>query len=113
MRSRISKSGGEKMSGEMMKIGNLGTQTGKINLKVMIKSAKDVRLVNTKDGRSLKVCDYVIEDDTGSIDFSLWEDDINKVKVGSVLNIVNGYITTFKDKRKLQLGKWGKMEVLS
>lgn len=98
-------------SEEIMKIANLGNQTSKINIQAIVLS-KNEKLVNAKDGRKLRVADYLVEDDTGKIFLTLWETDIDKVNVGDIIKISNGYITTFKNNKKLQLGKWGKLEIV-
>lgn len=95
---------------ETIKIANIGPQNSKINIEAIILN-KDERLVNTKDGRQLRVCDCLIEDDSGQINLTLWEGDVDKVKAGDNIKITNGYITTFKNTRQIQLGKWGKLEV--
>jgi len=55
----------------------------------------------------------VLEDDSGQITLSLWEEKIDQVRVGDVLTIEGGYITEFRDKMQLNLPRSGKMEISS
>ncbi|RNJ76108.1 MAG: DNA-binding protein [Nitrosopumilus sp. B06] len=82
-----------------------------VNVEATIKSKGEKRNVNTKSGGSVNVCDAVISDDSGEMKFTLWAEDIDKVKEGDKILITNGYVNAFRGEPSLTKGKFGKMEV--
>jgi replication factor A1 len=76
-----------------------------------IKSLGQIRTVNLKSGGQAKVCDVWLEDETGVISLSLWDEQIKTIKEGSYVIVENGYTTTFKGEVRLNVGKYGKLSV--
>jgi len=58
------------------------------------------------------VADAVVADETGSIKLTLWNEQIDQVKVNDKIKIENGYVTSFKGEIQLNAGKYGKLTVL-
>ncbi|PVX23040.1 MAG: hypothetical protein CW716_13080 [Candidatus Bathyarchaeum sp.] len=58
------------------------------------------------------VADATIEDETGKITLTLWNDQIAQVSVGDRIRIENGYIKSFRDVLQLNSGKYGTLTVL-
>ena len=81
-----------------------------INVQGRIERKGEVRTVNTKFGET-QVCDAYLEDDSGSIKFTIWGDDIQKVKNGDQVKIENGYTTEFRGEVQLNKSRTGKMDV--
>ena len=94
-----------------MKIIDLKTGQGKADVEAVVKSMEPERAFN-KFGRDLRVANALIEDDSGSIKLTLWNDDIDKVKEGSKIKITNGFVNEFQGEKQLTSGKFGKLEVL-
>lgn len=85
-----------------------------VTTKGEIASVGERRTVNLKNGGSVDVCDAILADgvtDENRISLTLWGDDINSVKVGSKVEIQNGYTNEFKGEVSLTKGKFGKMLV--
>jgi replication factor A1 len=57
------------------------------------------------------VADARIEDETGSIKLTLWNEQIDQVAVDNKIKIENGYVTSFKGEIQLNVGKFGTMTV--
>jgi replication factor A1 len=57
------------------------------------------------------VADAVVADETGSIKLTLWNEQIDQVKVNDKIKIENGYVTSFKGEIQLNVGKYGKLTV--
>ena len=57
------------------------------------------------------VADAIVEDETGSIKLTLWNEQIDQVDVGNKIKIDNGYVTSFKGEIQLNVGKFGTMTV--
>jgi replication factor A1 len=78
----------------------------------VIESISEPRTVNLKMGGQAQVADAMLKDETGQIKLSLWDAQIKMVKQGSKIRIENGYISTFRGENSLNVGKFGKLEVL-
>ncbi|MEK6933601.1 MAG: SOSS complex subunit B family protein [Nanoarchaeota archaeon] len=96
----------------MAKVSDLKAGQGKVDIEVVVKSKAETRTFN-KYGKDLKVANAIVGDESGEISFSLWNDDIEKVKVGDKIKITNGYVSEFNGQKQLTSGKFGKMEVIS
>ncbi len=70
------------------------------------------REVSLRTGDQARVADATLNDESGSIKLSLWDDQIDTVKKGAKVRITNGYINTFRGERQLNVGRYGKLEVL-
>lgn len=95
-----------------MKISELKSGMRSVNVEASVVSVSEPRIVNTRDGRTAKVADVIIQDDSGQIKLSLWEDQIAQVKEGSKITIENGYTTSFRGENQLNVGKYGKLNVV-
>ena len=93
-----------------MKINEITRGASNIVLKARVVDKGEKREVNTKYGRK-SVADFTLEDETGQINLSLWEEKIDQVRVGDTLSIEGGYITEFRDKMQLNLPRSGKIEI--
>ncbi len=77
-----------------------------------ITEISDPRTVNLRTGGEARVADTMLKDDTGTIKLSLWDDQIDMVKVGSKVRVTNGYTNSFRGELRLNVGKYGRLEVL-
>jgi len=94
-----------------MKISELKAGQGKIDIEVKIKSKGDVRTFN-KYGKDLRVANAVASDDSGEIQLTLWNDDIEKINAGNKVKIKNGYVSEFNGQLQLGSGKFGSLELV-
>lgn len=58
------------------------------------------------------VADAIVQDETGTIKLTLWNEQIDMVNVGDNIKIENGYVTSFKGEIQLNVGKYGTLTVL-
>lgn len=58
-----------------------------------------------------RVANAIISDGTGTIKLTLWNDQIDQVKVNDNIKIENGYITSFRGEIQLNVGRYGKLSV--
>ncbi len=63
-------------------------------------------------GETFNVSDVVVQDETGNIKLTLWNEQIDQVNVGDRIKIENGYVTSFKGEIQLNVGKYGKLTIL-
>ncbi len=94
-----------------MKISDLTPGTGSVDLEAEIVGIDEPREIN-KMGRTLRVTNATIRDDSGTMTLVLWNDNIDKIKEGDKITIKNAYVNTWQDKPQLTLGKFGSMEVV-
>ncbi|HJU13399.1 MAG TPA: OB-fold nucleic acid binding domain-containing protein [Candidatus Nitrosotalea sp.] len=97
----------------MPNIGQLNKPQNRLEpVEGVIDSISEPRTVNLKAGGQAQVADAVLKDDSGQIKLTLWDAQIKMVKQGSKVRIENGYISTFRGENSLNVGKYGKLEVL-
>lgn len=93
----------------MTKIKELTAGQGSVEVEATVKELEETRTLN-KFGRDLKVRNAVIEDDSGSVKLTLWNEDVDKYAVGDKVKISNGYVNEFQGEKQLTSGKFGKIE---
>ncbi|MEM5879540.1 MAG: OB-fold nucleic acid binding domain-containing protein [Candidatus Aenigmatarchaeota archaeon] len=94
-----------------MKIKDIKVGMSNISVEGKITEISETRDVQTKYGRR-SVADATIEDETGSVSLSLWENQIDSVSVGDRVLISGAFVTQFRDKLQLSIPRSGKLEVL-
>ncbi len=94
-----------------MKLAELKAGQGKVDVEVKVKSKAEARTFQ-KYGKDLSVVNAVVEDESGEMQMSLWNDDIHKINVGDTVKITNGYVSEFNGTKQLSAGKFGKLEVV-
>ncbi|MGI0148092.1 MAG: hypothetical protein ACREDF_00980 [Thermoplasmata archaeon] len=95
-----------------MKVKDLKADAKVEVLEVTIKEMGEVRDVNTFRGAS-KVCDAKgVDDDGDEVSISLWNDEIEKVKVNDRLRIVNGWVRQWRGNMQVSAGRFGKLEIV-
>ena len=67
------------------------------------------RSVIGKDGSLHKVTDVLVGDESGTIIMSLWDEKVNKVSEGKVINIKNGFVSLHRGSMRLTLGREGEI----
>lgn len=95
----------------MVKISELRVGDGKIVVEGNIKSVSDVRAFN-KFGKDLRVANAILEDESGAVKLTLWNDEIDRVKNGDKIRIVNGFVNEYNGEKQLTAGKFGKIEMV-
>jgi replication factor A1 len=78
-----------------------------------IAEMSDPRTVNLRTGDQARTADCTLKDESGQIKLSLWDDQIGMVHEGSKVRIENGYMNSFRGELHLNVGKYGKLIVLS
>ena len=94
-----------------MEIKDLQPRQGNVEVVATIKSIEEPREFE-KFGNPGKVANATIEDESGSMKLTLWNDQIDQVKVGNKIHITNGYVNEWQGESQLTTGKFGKLEVV-
>ncbi len=96
-----------------MKIAELQTGMKRVEVEADVVDKGNTRQVQSRmSGETFNVADAVIQDETGNIKLTLWNEQIDQVNVGDRIRIENGYVTSFKSEIQLNVGKYGKLAVL-
>lgn len=94
-----------------MKINEIKRGVSNINIQAKVIDISDSRDVQTKYGKK-SVADATLEDDSGQISLTLWEEKISSIKVGDIVNVAGAYVTEFRDKIQLNIPRTGKLEIV-
>ncbi len=94
-----------------MKISDVQANQGKIEVTATVVEKQDVRTFN-KFGKEGRVCTAKLQDDSGTILLTLWNEDIEKVGQGDIIKVVNGWCAEFRSERQLSAGKFGSIELV-
>ncbi len=95
-----------------VKVAELSPSSRAVNVKAKVVSKSEVRNIAAgRDGAPHSVCDALIGDETGSVYLTLWDDNIGKINEGDTINVGNGYVTLFRGNMRLNIGRYGTLEV--
>ena len=93
-----------------MKVKELKDKTPVDEITLKITAKEEPREVK---GGYLKVCNFTGEDDTGSVQVTLWNQDIDKVKAGDTIKITGGWSSVYQEKMQVGPGKRGTVEIIT
>ena len=94
-----------------MQIKDLRPKQGNVDITVDIVDVGETREFQ-KFGKSGRVATAIAKDDTGDVKFTLWNEDIDRVKAGDKVHISNGYVNEWQGEMQLTTGRMGKLEVV-
>ena len=94
-----------------MNIKELQPRQGNVELVAEIAEIGDVREFN-KFGKAGRVATARLKDDTGEIELSLWNEQIDQFGKGDVIKVVNGYVKEYQGEMQLTTGMRGTIELV-
>ena len=95
-----------------MKINEIKLGISVVSMEGKIIAKSEPRSVRTRFGPR-SVADAELEDETGTIKLSLWEQQIALVNVGDTVKINEAYVTEFSNQLQLNIPRPGVLEVKS
>lgn len=95
----------------MSKITELQPKQNKVEIEASIISISSIREYN-KEGKVGRIANAVLQDDTGNIKLTLWNEEIDKVRPGNIIHIRNGYVNEWQGEKQLMVGRFGNLEIL-
>lgn len=97
----------------MIKVGDLNSYSRRVYTVVKVMSKTEVREVTSrKDMSTHRVAEALVGDDSGSIYLTLWDDVLDEVEEGLIMNIKDAYVNLFRGSMRLNLGRYGSYETL-
>lgn len=94
-----------------MEIKDLQARQGNVEIVATVKDISEPREFE-KFGKTGKVANATIADESGQIKLTLWNEQIDQVKLGNRIHIKNGYVGEWQSELQLSTGKFGSLEVL-
>ncbi len=83
-----------------------------VTIEGTIAALEPTREVETRTGGVRKVRNARLADQTGEIAFVLWGDDVEKVAAGDRVRIVEGWVSDYRGRPQISLGRTGRLELL-
>jgi replication factor A1 len=96
----------------IFKIGDLKAGMKRVSLKAEMLEIPKSKIVYTRYGTTACVSNALIRDETGSMKMSLWNQQIDMVQQGDVIDVKNGQVAWFSGERQLRLGRSGSLSVI-
>jgi ssDNA-binding replication factor A large subunit len=96
------------------KIGDLGESMGSVNVAALATQVGEERGFVRRDGTEGKVVSVLLEDDTGTVRLSLWDDDADKaqnISEGTRIIVENGYTRSGYGGIDLNVGRNGRIHI--
>jgi len=94
-----------------MKISELKPGMRRVEVEAKVLNLSEAREVTTRAGEQSRVATADVTDDSGTVKLTLWNEQIDQVKVNSSVKIENGYVTSFRSETQLNVGRYGKLTV--
>ena len=94
-----------------MQIKDLKPKQGNVDITIDVVDVGEAREFQ-KFGKPGKVANAIAKDETGDIKLTLGNDEIEKVKAGDKVHLVNGYVNEWQGEMQLTAGRMGKLEVV-
>jgi replication factor A1 len=96
-----------------LEIKDLRNGMKRVEVEATVVEKGNPRIVQSRfKDETYNVADAVVQDDSGTIKLTLWNEQIDQVNVNDKIKIENGYVTAFKGEIQLNVGKYGKLTIL-
>ena len=93
----------------MLNIGDLKPGMSSVNIKVTVSEISEPKQIITSKGVEHEILEAKVEDETGAMMLVLWGEKVFPLKVRDVLQIGNGFVTSFKGEWRINVGKYGEI----
>lgn len=87
----------------------LDAESDDVEITGTIKRLPTPRAVSTQYGQK-RITTVVFEDDTGEIDLTLWEEEIDAIEEGADVKIEGAYVREWADDIQLNIGRDGSIQ---
>jgi len=94
-----------------MEVKDLKPRQGNVDIVIDVIDVGEPREFQ-KFGKAGKVATAMAKDETGDIKLTLWNDDVERIKAGDKIHLVNGYVNEWQGELQLTTGRMGKLEVV-
>ena len=84
----------------------------KISLTAKVLEVPKPTFVFTRFGNYASVANASVADETGTVKLCLWNEQIEAVSTGDMIQVENAHMSLFRGERQLRIGKNGKLSIL-
>lgn len=92
-----------------MKIAEVKSTDKNVNIEGKIKEVGPVREFE-RFGKTGKVANAILYDDSGEIQLTLWNEQVDSAKKDSKVKITNGFVNEWQGQLQISSGKFGTLE---
>jgi len=96
----------------VLNIHDLKPGMSSVDIKVTVAEILKPKQVMTGRGVEHEILEVKVEDETGAMTLVLWDEKVLPLKVGDVLQVRNGFVTSFKGEWRINVGKYGEIAKL-
>lgn len=82
-----------------------------VDMELKVLSVSKPKQIISGSGIEHEILEAEVEDETGKIKLVLWDDRIIPLKVGDVVKVRNGFVSSFKGEWRINVGKSGEVEI--
>jgi replication factor A1 len=101
--------GEEYLREHLLNIRDLKPGMSHVSIKVKVASVSEPKHVMSGKGVEHEILELEVEDETGSMEMDLWNEKIIPLNAGDILQIENGFVTSFKGVWRINVGKYGEV----
>jgi len=83
-----------------------------VNIKVTVSEISEPKHVATSKGAKHEILEVEVKDETGAMTMVLWDEKIIPLRIGDVLQIENGFVSSFRGDWRINVGKYGEIAKL-
>jgi len=83
-----------------------------VNIKVTVSNISESKQITAGKGVEHEILEVEVKDETGKMTLVLWDEKVIPLKVGDILRIENGFVTSFKGDWRINVGKYGEIAKL-
>jgi len=92
---------------ELTKVKQLTPNSKNVNLIAKVVNIGETKEITPKYGSSRRLAEATVGDETGTVTFTLWEDQIRTVATDDVIYVDNGFVSLVRGHIRLNVGKYG------
>jgi len=81
-----------------------------VDVRLTVLSVSGTKQIITGSGIEHEIVEADVEDETGKIKLVLWDDRVISLKVGDVVQVRNGFVSSFKGEWRINVGKSGEVK---
>ncbi len=90
-----------------MDIRDLVPGMSNVDLKIRVLDISEPKQVVTGQGVEHKIVELEVGDETGTMKLVLWDEKVVPLKVGDMVHVENGFVSSFKGEWRINVGKYG------
>lgn len=95
-----------------MNLRDLKPGMSSVNIRVRVSNISKPKQIMTGKGIEHEILEVEVKDETGTMTLVLWDEKVIPLEVEDILRIDNGFVTSFKGERRINVGKYGEIAKL-